>query len=126
MSHKPRIAKTPSVRLIDLKSNPYFIVASVEVGNTTTKCILTATNLDEGKTYHVIKMVKMTRDVRKPKPTEKPFGKTLTGVELTRESIAELVRDTLRAAVKKANLDIKTDISFVVRSTGVVAGLPST
>jgi putative methanogenesis marker protein 14 len=122
MSHKPRIANTPSVRLLDLKSKPYFIVASVEVGNTTTKCILTATNLEEGKTYHVNKMVKMTREVRKPKPDETVFGKTLTGVELTRESVAELVRDTLLQAVAKANLDIKQDIDFVVRSTGVVAG----
>lgn len=122
MAHKPRIAHTPSVRLIDLKSKPYFIVASVEVGNTTTKCILTATNLEEGKTYHVTKMVKMTRDVRKPKPNETVFGRTLTKVELTRESVAELVRDTLLEAIKKANLDIKTDIHFVVRSTGVVAG----
>ncbi|WP_462272506.1 methanogenesis marker 14 protein [Methanohalophilus sp.] len=124
MSHKPRIAETPSVRLIDLKSksNSYFIVASVEVGNTTTKCILTATDLEKGTTYHVVKTVRMTRDVRQPKPGEEVFGKTLTGVELSRESVAELVKNTLIEAVKKANLDIEKDIHFVVRSTGVVAG----
>jgi len=104
MSHKPRMAETPSVRLIDLKSksNSYFIVASVEVGNTTTKCILTATDLEKGTTYHVVKTVRMTRDVRQPKPGEKVFGKTLTGVELSRESVAELVKNTLQEAVKKA------------------------
>ncbi|MGM0771865.1 MAG: methanogenesis marker 14 protein [Halobacteriota archaeon] len=124
MAHKPRFAANPGVRLLDLKSSskPFFIVASVEVGNTTTKCILTATNMDEGKTYHVTKTVKMTRDVRPPKATEKVFGKTLNGVELTRESVSELVRDTLAEAVKEAHLDIETDVSFVVRSTGVVAG----
>ena len=124
MGHKPRIVESPSVRLIDLKSgsNAYFIVASVEVGNTTTKCILTATNLEDGKTRLVTKTVTMTRDVRAPKPGEEIFGRTLSGVELTRQSIAELVKDTLLGAVKKANLDIKTDIHFVVRSTGVVAG----
>lgn len=39
MGHKPRIVESPSVRLIELKSasTAYFIVASVEVGNTTTK-----------------------------------------------------------------------------------------
>ncbi|WP_135610069.1 methanogenesis marker 14 protein [Methanococcoides sp. AM1] len=124
MSHKPRFAANPGVRLLDLKSSskPFFIVASVEVGNTTTKCILTATNMDEGKTYHVTKTVKMTRDVRPPKANETVFGKTLNGVELTRESVSELVSETLLEAVKSAHLDIETDISFVVRSTGVVAG----
>lgn len=124
MGHKPRIVESPSVRLIELKSGStaYFIVASVEVGNTTTKCILTATNLEDGKTRLVTKTVTMTRDVRAPKPGEEIFGRTLSGVELTRQSIAELVRDTLLKAVETANLDIKTDIHFVVRSTGVVAG----
>lgn len=124
MGHKPRIVESPSVRLIELKSGStaYFIVASVEVGNTTTKCILTATNLEDGKTRLVTKTVTMTRDVRAPKPGEEIFGRTLSGVELTRQSVAELVRDTLLKAVETANLDIKTDIHFVVRSTGVVAG----
>ncbi|WP_407355516.1 methanogenesis marker 14 protein [Methanolobus sp. WCC5] len=127
MAHKPRIAESPSVRLLDLKdkSKSYFIVASVEVGNTTTKCILTATNLEDGKTRLIKKTVSMTRDVRPPKPGEVIFGRTLNGVELTRESVGELVRDTLLGAVKEANLDIKTDIHFVVRSTGVVAGFDS-
>ncbi|WP_340820407.1 methanogenesis marker 14 protein [Methanolobus sp. WCC4] len=127
MGHKPRISESPSVRLLDLKdkSKSYFIVASVEVGNTTTKCILTATNLEDGKTRLVKKSVSMTRDVRPPKPGEEVFGKTLNGVELTRESVGELVRDTLLGVVKDANLDIKTDIHFVVRSTGVVAGFDS-
>lgn len=119
---KPRIADSPTIRLIDLKSKPYFIVASVEVGNTTTKCILTATNMEDGKTGHVNKVVKMTRDVRDPQPDEVVFGRTMNGVALTRESVSELVRDTLVEAVENANLDIKTDLNFVVRSTGVVAG----
>ena len=125
MALKPRITESPKVRLIDLKSKPFFIVASVEVGNTTTKSILTATNMDTGRTHIINKVVRMTRDVRPPKPGEVVFGKTLTGVELTRESVAELVRDTLTESVERANLDIKTDLHFVVRSTGVVAGFDS-
>lgn len=122
MGFKPKIADSPSVSVLDIKTNPYFVVASVEVGNTTTKCILMATNLEDGKSRHITKNIRMTRDVRKPKPGETVFGKTLSGVDFTRESVAELVRDTLLDAVKKANLDIKTDLNFVVRSTGVVAG----
>ncbi|MCQ1537265.1 methanogenesis marker 14 protein [Methanosarcina sp. KYL-1] len=125
MALKPRIAESPHVRLLDLKSKPFFIVASVEVGNTTTKCILTATNMDTGRTHIINKVVRMTRDVRPPKKGEVVFGRTLTGVELTRESIAELVRNTLIESLEKASLDIKTDLHFVVRSTGVVAGFDS-
>ncbi|WP_292487028.1 methanogenesis marker 14 protein [Methanohalobium sp.] len=122
MGYRPKIADSPSVSVLDIRTKPYFVVASVEVGNTTTKCILMATNLEDGKTRHITKNVRMTRDVRKPKPGETAFGKTLSGVEFTRESVAELVRDTLLDAVKKAKLDVKTDLNFVVRSTGVVAG----
>jgi putative methanogenesis marker protein 14 len=71
------------------------------------------------------KTVKMTRDVRKPKPNERIFGSTLSGVSLTKESIAELVRDTLIEAHDAVNLDITTDLDFAVRSTGVVAGFSS-
>ena len=125
MALKPRIAESPQIRLIDLKSKPFFIVASVEVGNTTTKSILTATNMDTCRTHIINKIVRMTRDVRPPKPNEVIFGKTLTGVELTRESVADLVRATLTESMEKANLDIKTDLNFVVRSTGIVAGFDS-
>lgn len=129
---KPRISESPPIRPAELKGDPrmgmvtqFFIVASIEVGNTTTKCILTATNMKDGSTRILNKTVKMTRDVRKPKPNERIFGSTLSGVSLTRESIAELVRDTLLEAHEAVNLDIKTDLDFAVRSTGVVAGFSS-
>lgn len=130
---KPMIAESLSISPVKLKADlyklaevsPFFLVASIEVGNTTTKCILTATNMSDGRTWLVNKKVKMTRDVRKPKPNERIFGTTLSGVSLTRESIAELVRDTLIEAHEEVNLDIRTDLDFAVRSTGVVAGFSS-
>ncbi len=129
---KPRIAESQPIFPSELKGDlkrgefvPYFIVASIEVGNTTTKCILTATNMKDGRTRLLNKTVKMTRDVRKPKPNERIFGTTLSGVSLTRESIAELVRDTLLESHNAVNLDITTDLDFAVRSTGVVAGFSS-
>jgi putative methanogenesis marker protein 14 len=122
---KPRIAQSPPVNYLDLKTKPYYIVASVEVGNTTTKCILTATDMNTGKTYIVNKTVKMTRDVRLPKAGEEVFAHTINGTPLTRESIADLVKSTLIESHDKARLDIKTDLHFVVRSTGVVAELDS-
>lgn len=129
---KPRIAESQLIRSSELKGDmkmaeliTFFIVASVEVGNTTTKCILTATNMKDGRTRILNKTVKMTRDVRKPKPNERIFGTTLNGVSLTKESIAELVRDTLIESHEAVNLDITTDLDFAVRSTGVVAGFSS-
>ncbi len=119
---KPKVAKNEQVSLLDIKKGPYYVVASVEVGNTTTKCILTATNMHDGKTYIVNKVVHMTRDVRDPKPGEVIFGRTLTYRPLTRQSIAEMVKDTLIKSVRNANLELADDLHFVVRSTGVVAG----
>lgn len=135
---KPHIADSPYLSLIprtsspglpvkvDLSNTSYFIVASVEVGNTTTKCILTATNLETGKTYLLNKTVKMTnRDVRDPKPGEEVFGKTLDGRRLTRQSVSELVKETLLESHRCAGLSVEEDLNFVVRSTGVVAGFDS-
>jgi putative methanogenesis marker protein 14 len=129
---QPRIAQSVYIKPSELKGDlklaefiAYFIVASIEVGNTTTKCILTATNMKDGRTRVLNKTVKMTRDVRKPKPNERIFGSTLSGVSLTKESISELVRDTLIEAHDAVNLDITTDLDFAVRSTGVVAGFSS-
>lgn len=109
----------------EYKKKPYFIVASVEMGNTTTKCILTGTNLEDGHSYVINKTVSMSRDVRPPKSGETVFGTTLDGTELTRESVTELVRDTLIKCHKDVNLSLTDDLDFVVRSTGVVAAMDS-
>jgi putative methanogenesis marker protein 14 len=131
---KPHIADSPYLALLpttgapgmqvktDINSTNYFVVASAEMGNTTTKCILTAANLETGRTYLLNKTVKMSRDVRPPKPGEAVFGKTLDGAKLTRNSVAELVEQCLREAHDAVGLSVTEDLNFVVRSTGVVAG----
>ncbi|MBO7388541.1 MAG: methanogenesis marker 14 protein, partial [Methanomicrobium sp.] len=121
----PSIGQGAGMRVPEYKSKPYFIVASVEMGNTTTKCILTGTSLETGRTYVINKTVSMSRDVRPPKPGETIFGETLVGVPITRESVTELVRDTLIKCHRDADLSIKDDLDFVVRSTGVVASMES-
>lgn len=123
-SPKIHYAKSQTVDLIELKKNPYYIVASVELGNTTTKSIITGTNMETGTTYIISKDVRMTRDVRPPKKGEDVFGKTLWGVELTKEAVSDMVREVLSGALKKGNLTID-DLHFVVRSTGVTAGFAS-
>jgi putative methanogenesis marker protein 14 len=95
------------------------------MGNTTTKCILTGVNLETGRSYIINKTVCMSRDVRAPKPGETVFGKTLDGTELTRESVTDLVRDNIITCHKEVGFDLKKDLDFVVRSTGVVAAMDS-
>jgi len=110
---------------VSMRPDIYYIVASVELGNTTTKCILTATNLNTSRTYLLDKTVNMTRDIRPPKKDEKVFGETVWHVELTKESVSEMVRDTILESVKRSKIDIERDLDFVVRSTGVTAGFAS-
>ncbi len=121
----PSLMHGPGMQIPEYKNKPYFIVASVEMGNTTTKCILTGVNLETGMSYVINKTVSMSRDIRPPKPGETIFGATLDGTELTREAVTDLVRDTLLKAHRDAHLDVIKELDFVVRSTGVVAEMES-
>lgn len=121
----PSISHGAGMQIPEYKNKPYFIVASVEMGNTTTKCILTGVSLETGMSYVINKTVSMSRDIRPPKPGETIFGATLDGTELTREAVTDLVRDTLLKCHKDAHLDVLKELDFVVRSTGVVAEMES-
>jgi putative methanogenesis marker protein 14 len=105
-----------------LKVGPFYTVASVELGNTTTKCIIVTTNLETAEIFEVGKEVRMTRDVRPPRDDESTFGETISGVPLTEESVTEMVADLLKSVVSQAKIDLERDLHFVVRSTGVNAG----
>ena len=87
------------------KPDVFYVTASVELGNTTTKCIVMATNLNTSESYLLNKTVKMTRDIRPPKPSEEVFGKTVWGIELSKEAVTEMVKDTVLEALKKCNVD---------------------
>ena len=136
---KPIIAESRSQDLSILKSankpqrpgmvatkDEYYVTASVELGNTTTKCVIMATNLNNSESYLINKTVNMTRDVRKPKAGEEVFGKTVWGIELSKESVAEMIKNTVLESLKKAHVDMNEDLDFVVRSTGVTAGFATT
>ncbi|PKG32006.1 DUF2114 family protein, partial [Methanoregula sp.] len=72
----PSITHGAGMNVPEYKNKPYFIVGSVEMGNTTTKCILTGVSLDTGMSYVINKTVSMSRDIRPPKPGETIFGAT--------------------------------------------------
>ena len=102
----------------DLTLRPIFIVASVELGNSTTKSIISATDLKSGNTYILDKAVRMTREALSH---EDAFCHTITMVELSVDSIAELVKGTLQECAAAAGITVP-DLHFVVRSSGVTAG----
>ena len=100
------------------KPDTFYVTASVELGNTTTKSIVMATNLNTSESYLLNKTVKMTRDIRPPKPNEEVFGKTVWGIELSKEAVTELIKDTVLESLRKCQVDKDEDLDFVVRSTG--------
>ncbi|MGP3666923.1 MAG: methanogenesis marker 14 protein [Candidatus Bathyarchaeota archaeon] len=133
--HKPRFAKSVYTELNKIRvkqeasyalgvnpSPPLFVVASVELGNTTTKCIITATNLENNKVYLINKEVYLTEWIRPPKPFEVVFGKTLWGKPLSKEAIVDFLHELLSNCLANAKVDKDEDLNFVVRSTGVTAG----
>ncbi|MHC1599680.1 MAG: methanogenesis marker 14 protein [Candidatus Methanospirareceae archaeon] len=126
--HQPRLLRTQRVSYSDLffilrlsrgdlTLKPIFIAASVELGNSTTKSILTATDLKSGKTYILDKAVRMTREALSERDS---FCHTISLVDLSEESIADLVKRTLQECTRSAGITIP-DLHFVVRSTGVTA-----
>ncbi|MGY5878780.1 MAG: methanogenesis marker 14 protein [Candidatus Thorarchaeota archaeon] len=120
-----RVLKPKSIGITSLRMGPFYTVASVELGNTTTKAIIVTTNLKTAEIYEIEKEVRMTRDVRPPLPDEEIFGETVFGVPLTQESVAEMISSILTSVLSKSKLDIERDLHFVVRSTGVTAGFAS-
>lgn len=117
-----RVIRPRQLGVSSIKMGSYYNVVSVELGNTTTKCILMSTNLETAEIFQIEKEVCFTRDVRAPREGEEVFGSTLIGIELTRESIVELISNLLLSVMKRARFDLHTDLHFVVRSTGVTAG----
>jgi putative methanogenesis marker protein 14 len=130
--HHPKLLKTQRISYSDLfftlrlsrgdlMLRPIFIVASVELGNSTTKTILSATDLKSGKTYILDKAIRMTREAL---AHDAAFCHTITMVELSEASIAELVCKTLHECTSAAGISTP-DLHFVVRSSGVTAGFSS-
>ncbi|RZN40934.1 MAG: DUF2114 domain-containing protein, partial [Methanophagales archaeon ANME-1-THS] len=126
--HHPKMLKTQKINYSDLyfqlrlsrgdlSLKPIFIAASVELGNSTTKAILTATDLKSGRTYILDKVVRMTREAITHTHV---FCHTISLVDLSEDTIAELVKKTLLECAQSAGITID-DLHFVVRSTGVTA-----
>ncbi len=119
------MAKSKYITIEDAKMATFTKKAVGQGYGTSLRPVLTATNLNTSRTYLLDKTVKMTRDIRPPKKDERVFGETVWHVELTKESVSEMVRDTILESIKRSKIDMEKDLDFVVRSTGVTAGFAS-
>lgn len=109
----------PRISPNDIKDQ-FFTVLSVELGNTTIKSIIMTTNIKTNKNYQLNKMVRLTRDIRLPSPSEEIFGHTIWDKPLSKEAIEEAISSIILDSLAEINLSV-SDLDFVVRSTGVVA-----
>lgn len=121
----PMIIRAGKLIVPEYREKSYFIVLSVDVGNTTTDCIILGTNLETGITYMINNATRMTRDIRSPKEGEEIFGQTLEGMVVSQCAVIEFVRDIILDCAKTANIDLKKDLDFVVYCTGLVASWES-
>ena len=77
---------------------------SVELGNTTLKSIITTTNIKTNKNFQIIKLVKLTRDIRLPHENEDVFGHTIWNKPLSKEAIEESITKLILESLNKSNL----------------------
>lgn len=109
------------ISIPEYRQRPYYIVLSMDLGNTVSDCIIIGTNLETGITYTINSTVRMTRDIRPPKEGEQLFGQTVDGIVVSQNAVVEFVRDIVRQCIKEANIDVLKDLDFVVYCTGLVA-----
>ena len=117
----PMIIRPGVTPVPEYKERTYHIVLSIDVGNTTTDCIITGTNLETGIIYLINRNVQLMNKIPKAGPNEEIFGKTLDGLLLSKKAVENLVKDIVYKTVKECNLDLQKELDFAVHSTGIVA-----
>ncbi|MDD1707053.1 MAG: methanogenesis marker 14 protein, partial [Methanoregulaceae archaeon] len=100
------------ITLPEYRQRPYYIVLSVDIGNTISDCIVIGTNLETGMTYTIGSTSRMTRDIRPPKEGEKLFGQTVDGIVISQTAVIEFVRDLIRQCIKESKIDVTNDLDF--------------
>lgn len=109
------------VSVPEYREKAYHIVLSVDVGNTTTACVIVGTNLETGITYIIGKKVWMIHSIRPPKPGEDIFGKSIDGTVLSKNAVEEHVRDIVKSTLVESKIIPDKDLDYVVHTTGLVA-----
>lgn len=97
-----------------------FNTLSIEVGNTTTKCLITTTNLDNGITNIICKNINKTNiDNCSLSSKNKIFGRTLIELKISEYYFSKFISNIIIETLKTSNINID-EIHFVARSTGIL------
>lgn len=104
----------------EYKEKTYHIVLSIDVGNTTTDCIITGTNLETGITYLVNRNVQLMKDMSGYTHEDEIIAKTLDGIEISQKATEILVKNLVYKTIQECNLDLQKELDFAVHSTGIV------
>ncbi len=116
----PRIVRAGGLSVPEYREQAYHIVLSVDVGNTTSDCVITGTNLGTGLTYIIDKTVMMFREIRDPKPGESTYGENIDGITISSGAVQDFVAALIRKSVQASGIDLQKDLDLAVYSTGLV------
>lgn len=117
----PVIIRQGGTSVPEYTEKTYHIVLSSDVGNTTTDCIITGTNLETGITYLINRNVRLMNTIARAQPGEEIFRQTLDGIRLSKNEVETLVRKIIRNTLEGCNLDLHSELDFAVHSTGIIA-----
>lgn len=116
----PVFLQEGGVSIPEYREKPYYIVLSVDFGNTVTECIIVGTNLETGITYTINSTTRLTYKIRAPKIGEKVLGHSFEGVPVSQGAVVDFVRDIVLQSLRESHIDPDKDLDFVVYCTGLV------
>ena len=116
----PVFLQQGGIAIPEYREKPYYVVLSVDFGNTVSDCIIVGTNLETGITYTINNTAKLTYKIRPPKDGEKVLGKTFEGIPLSQGAIIDFVKDIVKKSITDSNINPAEDLDFAVYCTGIV------
>ena len=122
----PMIIRPGGTSIPEYKEKTYHIVLSIDVGNTTTDCIITGTNLETGITYLVNRNVQLMKDIAADTYDDDIIATTLDGIKISQKATEILVKDIVFKTIQESKLDLHKELDFAVHSTGIVSEWKST
>ncbi|HVP94225.1 MAG TPA: methanogenesis marker 14 protein [Methanoregulaceae archaeon] len=116
----PVFLQQGGIAIPEYREKPYYVVLSVDFGNTVTDCIIVGTNLETGITYTIINTARLTYKMRPPKEGERVLGHSFEGIPISQAAVVDFVRDIVQHSIRESNIDPVKDLNFAVYCTGLV------
>jgi hypothetical protein len=101
----PVFLQQGGVAIPEYREKPYYVVLSVDFGNTVTDCIIVGTNLETGITYTINSTIRLTYKIRAPKEGEKVLGQTFEGIPLSQGAVVDFVRDIVQHSIRESHIE---------------------